>query len=156
MIRAIAAIDDKRGIAAHGAIPWDIPQDKQYFREKTGHDTVLMGYKTYQEFDQPLPDRHNLVVSRHAYQVRPGFELVHSLEQLLQAPQDDIWVIGGAGLYEAALDYCDELYLTHITGDFQCDRYFPVYEEKFTLKSESTPQTQNGYNFRFAVYTKNR
>lgn len=156
MIRAIAAIDDRRGIAANGGIPWNIPEDSTYFREQTETGIVLMGKDTYDEFAQPLPNRRNVVASRHLQTVREGFELVHDVPGFLQQTQDDIWVIGGAGLYESTLEFCDELYLTHIAGDYNCDRFFPDYILMFSLKNQSAEQSSGEYRFIFASYERKK
>ena len=156
MIRAIADLDGQRGIAAKGSIPWSIPLDSQYFRDQTSHGIVLMGRETYEEFAKPLPNRRNVVISRGLQRVRAGFELITDLPTFLKESTEDIWIIGGAGLYESALPYCDELYLTHVTGDYGCNRFFPDYSEAFSLKNQSPVQVQNDYSFTFAVHIKNR
>lgn len=154
MIRAIAAIDNKRGIAANGVIPWQIPEDVAYFREQTEHSTVIMGWATYLEFAAPLPNRRNIVVSRTEQPVRDGFELVTDVEEFLQKTTGDIWIIGGAGLFETTLQFCDELYLTHVVGDFHCDRFFPPYENEFKLARESEIKTSGQHQFQFRVFKR--
>jgi dihydrofolate reductase len=155
MIRAIAAIDGKRGIARAGDIPWHIPEDTRYYREKTENHIIVMGKDTYDGFAQPLPNRRNIVTSRHLQTVRDGFELIHDVDAFLSNQTEDIWIIGGAGLFESTLHWCDELYLTHVEGDFQCDRFFPDYPG-YSLAHRSAEHEQNGYHFYYAVYTKNR
>jgi dihydrofolate reductase len=154
MIRAIAAIDDNRGIAANGGIPWKIPEDGRYFREQTESGTVVMGWATYLEFAAPLPNRRNIVVSRTVQPVRDGFELVTDVDAFLRGAVSDIWVIGGAGLFASTLQYCDELYLTHVFGDFKCDRFFPPYATQYELAHESLVQTSGEYQFKYQVFTQ--
>lgn len=154
MIRQIVAIDEKRGLANDKGIPWDLPSDKAYFREQTEHGTVLMGYRTYEEFEQPLPNRRNLVAARPGSDIREGFELVEDAENFLKSAKEDIWVIGGAGLFAATIDLADELYLTHLEGDFDCTKFFPEYKQDFELKSKSEPITENGIIFYYAVYRR--
>ncbi len=161
MIRAIAATDSDRGIAAVGAtahsIPWDIPEDRAYFKRMTQNGTVIMGSSTYKTLRSPLPGRRNIVVSRTVQSVQAGFELISNLDSFLQQPADnDIWIIGGAGLYDSALSYCEELYITHVQGTFGCNRFFPNYESTFHEVTKSRVQTQNGHTFRYAIYAKNR
>lgn len=155
MIRAIAAIDDKRGIAKDGDIPWTIPEDTQYYRQKTEHSIIVMGRDTYEGFEKPLVNRQNLVVSRTLQSVRPGFELVADIDEYLRTAAEDVWIIGGAGLYGSTLQFCDELYLTHVAGDFDCDRFFPEYPD-FRLAERTPDREQNGYKFYYAIYVKNR
>jgi dihydrofolate reductase len=159
MIRAIAAIDEDRGIAAGShrsyAIPWDIPDDRRYFKQQTANATVIMGRKTYELFDAPLPERQNIVVSRTLRHVREGFILVHDLDSYLEGRvTQDIWIIGGAQTYNAALRWCQELYLTHVEGAYGCRSFFPQYDEQFNLKSKSQVHQQNSYQFQYTVYTK--
>jgi dihydrofolate reductase len=155
MIRAIAAIDDKRGIAKDGDIPWIIPEDTKYYRDKTMDSIIVMGSETYNGFEQPLPGRRNIVASRSLVSVRDGFELVSDIKTFLLEQSEDVWIIGGAGLYETTLEFCNELYLTHVTGDFNCDRFFPDYQG-YALQERSEDKTQNGHQFYYAIHTKNR
>ncbi len=154
MIRAIVAMDSQQGIARDGVIPWDIPLDKQYFRDQTEGQTVLMGYQTYVSFsDGPLPNRRNYVWCRPGTVLEDGFTAVHSLDEFLQT-NPDTWIIGGAGLYAEALPACDELYITHVEGDFHCDRFFPDITG-FEQSSNSEPITENNFTFSFSVWKPN-
>lgn len=155
MIRAIAAIDDKQGIARNGVIPWVIPEDTQYYRDKTSGHVIVMGKETYDGFERPLPNRRNVVASHRLEAVRDGFELTNDIEAFLKAQTEDVWIIGGAGLYASTIQWCDELYLTHVIGDFDCDRFFPTYND-FVLKERSEDHAQNGHSFYYAIYKRNR
>lgn len=155
MIRAIAAVDDQLGIAAGGVIPWDIPSDVRYFRRQTKDGVVLMGRETYEQFEHPLPERRNVVASHQLRQVRSGFELIDDAVKFVRQ-NNDVWVIGGAGLYESLLAECDELLLTHISGDYNCNRRFPSFNDAFVLATASKVMSENGYSFYFAVYRRNR
>ena len=66
MIRLIAAIDSRRGIATDSGIPWKLPGDTAYFHEKTAKGLILMGFATYSEFAAPLHGRENFVLSAAA------------------------------------------------------------------------------------------
>lgn len=156
MIRFIAAIDDKRGIADDHGIPWQgkIPTDVQYFRNKTIHSTVMMGSGWYQEQKEPLPERRNLVAFPDEEAMRPGFEQVKDAHQFLQNTNEDIWVGGGAALFTSTLDLADELYLARVQGDFHCTKFFPEFENDFELTSSSKPITENGIIFHFEVWKR--
>lgn len=148
MIRAIVAVDDRLGLATDSGIPWDVPADRAYFRQTTTSGLVLMGFTTYQEFDEPLPQRRNLVATHRDGALRPGFERVADLNPFLAAHQapdaDDVWVIGGAGLYAATVARCDELYLTRVEGDFGCTKFFPPFTDDFTLAGSRPAQRADG------------
>lgn len=152
MIRAIAAIDDARAIAKNGSIPWNIPEDTAYYKQKTNGHTVVMGRATYELFANPLPNRRNIVISDSLDNVRVGFEHM-SLQQAIALP-GDIWIVGGAGLYASALQYCEELYITHVQGDFGGDRFFPEFEQEFSLREQSKIHRQNDHLFTYCIYVR--
>ncbi|MFA6088201.1 dihydrofolate reductase [Mucilaginibacter sp.] len=155
MIRLIAAIDQKRGIAKGGVQPWNIPTDEKYFLEQTSKwgGEVLMGSKTYQVIGHPLPNRKNYVVTRDAVAVN-GAEIVNDLDSFLKGFGRDLWIVGGASIFEQTLPYADELYLTKIEADFGCDQFFPDYDATFMPFGEDPLQTENGFIYKFCVYTK--
>ena len=136
MIRAIVAMDDHRGIARDGLIPWKIQADLKHFRITTeGHD-VIMGYHTYQRLTKPLRNRRNYVWCRKGTTLTDGFIPVHDLQEFLERA-DDLWVIGGEAMYQETLPVCDELHITFVQGYFHCDRFFPDYESQFVCRSRS-------------------
>lgn len=150
----------------HG-IPWTgkIPSDVKYFREKTEGGTVLMGYATYLEFDQPLPNRRNLVATGKNQKLNIGFKSVNDAASFLQDYKDnskqagvmrgsDIWVIGGAGLFAGTINLADELYLTQLNGDYNCTKFFPEYDKDFELVSQTEPITENDITFSFQIWTR--
>lgn len=160
MIRLIAAIDDKRGIAKNGSMPWKIPEDEQYFTDmtKTLGGNVLSGGATFREayHEHPLKDRTNYILTR-SYDQIPGAIVVHDIAELLtEFEHKDLWVSGGAAVFAEvmAAGRADELYLTHIKGDFGCDRFFPEYERDYELVKESPMREQNGFKFTYAVYRR--
>jgi dihydrofolate reductase len=154
MVRAIVAVDSNLGIANDNGIPWDLPSDKAYFRSKTEGGTIIMGTGFYNELEEPLPNRQNIVASSDLQLVKPGFVLTHDARQFIQNFDGDIWVSGGAMLYESTLDLVEELYITRLKGDFSCTKFFPAFEDKFKLVSEERPKTENRITFTFQVWKR--
>jgi dihydrofolate reductase len=156
MIRFIAAIDSKRGIADEHGIPWQgkVPTDVRQFRDKTTGSAVMMGRGWYVEQKLPLPNRRNLVATTKPEILRDGFELVTDARKFLQETTDDIWVGGGAGLFASTLDLADELYITQLDQDFHCTKLFPEFKDKFTLSEESQPITENGITYTFQLWQR--
>jgi len=157
MIRLIAAIDQKRGIAKAGRQPWHIPADEQYFKDQTRKfgARLLMGRKTFNVMKHPLPDRTNYVLS-HNRQSESGIVGVTDLDAFLQDLTEDIWVIGGAAVYQQTIARADLLYLTRIESDFGCDQFFPDYAEQFELVDQSPPQHEDGLVYTYAIYRRRR
>ncbi len=128
MIRLIAAIDSRRGLATDSGIPWNLPGDSAYFREKTSSGLIVMGRATYDEFAAPLHDRENFVFSPHHDPAAPGLCGRDEPRPARAAhPGEDVWVIGGAAVYAETIGQADELLLTQVTGDFGCTKFFPPY-----------------------------
>ena len=158
MIRLIAAIDRRRGIAKNGAMPWHIPEDEAYFtrQTKTHGAAVLTGGTTFRDTykNRPLADRQNYVLTHRDTPI-PGAVVVHDLDALLREfTEKDLWVSGGAEIFAQviAAGKADELYLTRIDAEFGCDKFFPEYEDAFTLAEESEVHEQNGFHFTYARY----
>jgi dihydrofolate reductase len=154
MIRCIVAVDSKNGIATENGIPWDLPKDRQYFRSKTVNSTIVMGFGMYQELAEPLPDRRNIVVVREGTKLRPGFEKVTDVIDFLRSTKEDVWVVGGAKIYQATISMLDELYITQIDGDFHCTKFFPEYTDAFRRVDSEPSQTDNGINFTFTHWKR--
>lgn len=156
MIKFIAAIDSKRGMANEENIPWlgKIPSDTAYYRQKIEDGIILMGYGTYKVISKPYHGRVNYVATNSDEPLREGFEPVKDARAFLQQATGDVWNLGGPGLFASTIDLADELYLTHIEGDFNCTKFFPPYEDEFTLADKSQPITENGITFYFAQYVR--
>ena len=153
MIRLIAAIDSRRGIATDSGIPWTLPGDSAYFRAKTSRGLIVMGRATYDEFAAPLHDRENFVFSSTSSPLRTGFEVVTSLARLRAAhPGEDVWVIGGASVYAETIGQADELLLTQVKGDFDCTKFFPPYQADFTLQGRSEDHQEGGLTYQFETW----
>lgn len=157
MIRLIAAIDQRRGIAKNGRQPWSLPNDERYFKDQTAKfgARLLMGRKTFDVIGHPLPDRTNYVLSHDKIEYS-GVSGVTDVSMLLNQTSEDLWVIGGAAVYEQTIARADLLYLTLIEADFGCDQFFPEYEAQFELVDQSPPQHEAGLTYRYAIYRRHR
>jgi dihydrofolate reductase len=155
MIRLIAAMDSRRGIATASGIPWKLPGDTAYFREKTAEGLIVMGWATYNEFAAPLHGRENYVLSARPSDLREGFQGVGSLGQLQQAhPDQDIWVIGGAAVYTETIPEAEELLLTEVLGDFHCTKFFPAFSDDFALTNRSDDHQDGDATYRFETWQR--
>jgi dihydrofolate reductase len=134
-MKAIAAMTPSRVIGRGNSIPWKIPGEQMWFKEVTIGHCVLMGSKTYTSIGKPLPGRRNLVVSRK--QTWPGVEMIRDLSVFDPADyREEIYVIGGAEIYEQLIDRCDELLITQLKAEYPGNIYFPEYESRFSITEE--------------------
>lgn len=152
MISLIVAIDKNHLIGNSQGMPWYIKEDLAYFREVTRGKTVIMGRKTFQTIGRPLPNRHNVVLTRHTLEIE-GVEVIHDLETYLKnvKQQDELFIIGGAEIYRLAYPYVQTLYVTHIEAEFKGDVYFPSHYFDGTFEQvDSRPLlTSEGINLKF-------
>lgn len=142
----IAAIDEENAIAKDGEIPWDIPEDVEHFKETTMNSTIIMGRKTY-ESDGPLPGRKHIVLtSRDSID---GAEVASSpKESLVKVKDDVVYICGGEGVYKSFIDKADELIISHIPGNYEGDRFFPIINPyKWQIKN-----TDDRKKFRIVTY----
>lgn len=157
MIRALAAIDEKRGLAKHDRLPWRIPMDIDRYTKlmRTNGGTVLVGRKTYEQMGSKL-EGLNIILATRTYACMDPVIVVDDIKSFLKDNngEEDIWVLGGGKVFEESLEYIDELWLTEIEGDYKCDVFFPEFKNKYVLASESGPFEQNGCKFHFRNYTR--
>ena len=155
MIRLIAAMDSRRGIAIASGIPWKLPGDTAHFRDETVDGLILMGRATYDEFAAPLHQRENYVLTRRPDQLRAGFRAVGDLDQLVaENPGEDVWVIGGAAVFACTIADGDELLLTQVAGDFSCTKFFPSYQTDFRLETQSGDHHDGDVHYRFETWRR--
>jgi dihydrofolate reductase len=157
MIRLIAAVDSRNGIAKNGIQPWDIPEDLAYFKRltKTYGANVLMGYKTFLAIGNPLEDRNNYIVSQHHLQETiDGAMLISDLNKFLSSFSQDVWIVGGEQIYRQTIAWAQEIYLTKINHDYSCDQFFPKYKKEFRQVFSEEPKQHKDVTFNFNLYKR--
>lgn len=151
MNKMILCTDSKHGIGKDGSIPWHSAEDFKHFKEETVGRKVLMGYKTWESLPRkPLPDRLNIVVTTRSVSddiINQNKDVIfihkNSLADFLRY-NDNIVVIGGSTIYEAALPFVDEVILSQIDGDFDCDTFFNIHSCVPSFIPTSTKELPDG------------
>ena len=133
-MKLIVAVDEDGGVSKGGTIPWDCPEDQQFFRLLTIGDKVAMGMNTWSTLRRPLKGRLNMVITRNESLLwgeeansYPEFGFFTLDAALSEAD----WIIGGSQIYEAALSTgtVDQIYISRIPGKYDCDNFFQVPPE---------------------------
>lgn len=154
MIRAILATDDNWGIGKDGDLPWPHnPDDLKWFKHHTTGGVVAMGKNTWDSLpNKPLPNRNNVVVtSSEQDKNKGGYHFVKfdtaATDLTNMNRLQNVWVIGGAKLVEGLLPIIDEIWLSRIKGDYNCDTFLPrsLIEEQYSL-------VDSGIDTEFNVY----
>lgn len=163
MISLIVAIAHDNVIGRSNDLPWYLPADLKHFKATTSGHTVIMGRKTYDSIAAriggPLPERHNIILTRDEDLVVPGASVAHSLEMALDNHVDDeLFVIGGAEIYAHALPYADKLYVTEIDADIASgDTFFlPIDPAQWreTSREPHKKDERNEYDYSFVTYER--
>lgn len=150
----IAAMAENRVIGRGAAIPWQLPDDLKRFRKITWGHPVVMGRKTFETLDGPLPGRLNIVLTRDRDYRAAGCRVVHEPEEALAAAgeTDELFICGGEELYRQFLPRADRIYLTVIHRDVTGDVLFPEIPEYFVVSERETVAEPEPHTF--FVYEK--
>ncbi len=157
MISLIAAMTRDRVIGRDGRIPWKIPGEQAYFKRVTWGHPVAMGRKTYESIGRPLPGRTNYVLSQSRDFQPPGCVVVDGVQPLLSlAEGEEIFVIGGARVFETFLPWAERMYLTLIDANIRGDTVFPPYDANAWTLLSSVEGSSPVPPHRYDVYTRKR
>ena len=142
-MNAIVMIDNDGYIGANGNLLYNIPEDKKYFKKMTTGKTIVMGRKTFESLPnkKPLPDRRNVVLTRDLnYNPGDGVEVIHSLQEFQSSDHydnPDVFVIGGAAIYEQLIPFCKYVYITRLDTSLykrtEVDAVFPFFDKETTM-----------------------
>ncbi len=159
IVNLIVAIDEKNGIGKDNKLPWHLPADLKHFKTLTTGHSILMGRKTFDSIGKALPNRRNIVISRQQDLIVEGAEVVQSLQDAFKLCVDEkeVFVIGGAQIFEQSLPFADILYLTVIHHNFDADTFFPEIEKNTWIKESSIrheADDKNIYSYTFIKYRK--
>ncbi|WP_347988446.1 dihydrofolate reductase [Methylomonas sp. AM2-LC] len=131
-ISLIVAMASNRAIGINGQMPWHLSADLKHFKKITLGSVVLMGRKTFESIGRPLPNRTNIIISNTIGYQPNGCLVFNDIDSALNhcADKPEVFVIGGATLYQAMLAQAHFLYLTEIHKHFAGDTFFPEIDKK--------------------------
>lgn len=156
IISIICALSDSRVIGIGDRIPWHIKQDLIRFKQKTLNHTIIMGRATfdsllkyYQKSGRPIPERNNIIVTRDKnYSVTvPNTFIVRSIDEALEKAKeiekDEVFISGGASIFEQTIDKAQKLYLTVVHTNLPGDKYFPDYSMFTKIINQKEGESEN-------------
>ena len=133
----IYARSENRCIGADGGLPWRLPDDFAHFKRTTMGCPILMGRRTYEDHDNVLPGRTNVVLTRQPdFKAKPGLLVRRDLDAALAEfapgsdanPGETVFVIGGAGLFAEAFPQADRVYETIVHAEVEGDTFLPDFD----------------------------
>ena len=146
-IHIIVAMTNEGLIGMKGTLPWELPEDLQLFKKMTMGHTVIMGRKTFASIGAPLTGRRNIIISSKALSAT-GIEACNTFAEALAKAKSfnqEVFCIGGKGIYAEALPLATHLHISWIHGKFSGDSYFPDFD--ISLWQEQQQQEFNGFTY---------
>lgn len=173
-MEAIIAVNKKNIIGANNKIPWYVPEDLQYFRQKTQHHIIIMGRKTFESFPKgPLPNRTNIVLTREPEKYSHLEEqyrnlLFRNIDEISVTIQElkkedskkKVFVIGGTQIYEEFFPEYEKIYITEIHSEEEGDAKNPFTNQKLItnfysiLEKSNVKTSKNNITFQHITYEK--
>ena len=132
-ISLIVAAAENNSIGKNNQLLWHLPNDLKFFKNTTWGMPVIMGRKTFEAVNKPLPGRFNIVITRQSGWHTDGVIVAADLEDALQKAAEtnckEIFIIGGGEIYLQAFDKAQKIYLTRVHANIEGDTFFPVIDE---------------------------
>lgn len=158
-VSLIVAATRNQVIGRDNQMPWHLPADLRYFKQRTLGKPIIMGRKTWESLGRPLPGRLNIVITQQADAAFEGAEVFTDLQSAIQRGQEwaseqgvaEVMVIGGGQLYQQALALTQRVYLTRIDLELEGDTFFPVLDAQQWQQTEAqahpAQDREPGYTF---------
>lgn len=149
-------------IGKNNGLPWKLPNDFKYFKNKTWGLPVIMGRNTYESMKEELPGRRNIVVTRNKAWTAENVVVCHSLDEAIaegvKTDAKEIFIVGGGEIFKESMSLITRIYLTRVHADVEGDATYPEIDEaNWTLKSaQSFPADEkHEYGYTFEVWERN-
>ena len=161
IISLIVAASTNNAIGKEGQLLWSLPNDMKFFKNTTWGTTVVMGRKTYESVDKPLPGRVNIVITRQENWSRENVVVVKDLTEALQKAKEtnckEIFIIGGGEIYKQSMKLANRIYMTRVHAVLEGDTFFPEIDEKiWEIKQQLdfSVDEKHQYDYSFQVWEK--
>ncbi|MCX7123162.1 MAG: dihydrofolate reductase [Gammaproteobacteria bacterium] len=152
----VVAYSQNQVIGAKNQLPWHLPNDLKHFKELTRNQHILMGRKTLESIGRPLPNREMIVLTRQVDFKVDYARTIHDLSEL-QPLEKDLFIIGGAEIYQLLLPQADLIYATEIKTKIEGDAFFPPLNreewQEISRESHSTDE-RHAFDYDFVCYAK--
>jgi len=153
-VSIIAAVAANGVIGKNNLLPWHLPSELKLFRSLTLGKPVIIGRRTYEALPNTLDGRMLFVLSRKlTFSGNDFVRFVPSIKQALKQAADfgqEIMVAGGELVYQQFLPLADQLYISHVRGQYEGDAFFP----RVTKKQWRPVSAANFGKFSFVTYQK--
>lgn len=161
MLSIIVAKAKNNVIGKNNEIIWNLPEDLKRFKELTTDHTIIMGRKTFESLGRILPNRKHIIFSQNPdFRVNDeNVEIVHSMLQIQEyiESKEEVFVIGGAMIYNLLMPHVNKMYVTAIDKEFEGDAFFPrIDENKWRVVERIKGQQDENSNLEYEFITYER
>lgn len=160
MITIIAAAGENNALGKENDLVWHLPDDFKRFKKLTSGHHIIMGRKTFESFEKPLPNRTHIVLTRQEDFEQEGIIVANALPEALEKAREkdpDPYIIGGGQVYAMAMDLADRIELTRVHGTFEADTFFPEIDEaKWKLVNQEFHPQDEKHRYAFTYLTYDR
>jgi dihydrofolate reductase len=153
----IVAIAKNRVIGLNNNLPWHLPEDLKRFKALTMGHHIIMGRKTFESLGRLLPGRNTVIVTRNKSYHVDGAIVTHSLQEAIDkcGNDDEVFLIGGANLYQQSLKLAKKLYITEINAEFEGDAFLPEFDlNAWQEVSRESYTSEKGLSFSYVTYLR--
>lgn len=161
MISLIVAAAENNAIGKNNQLLWHLPNDLKFFKNTTWGMPVIMGRKTFEAVNKPLPGRFNIVITRQADWKAEGTitatDLTDALEKAKKTNCNEIFVIGGGEIYKQSMEIADKIYITRVHVTLDGDTFFPVIDEAIwqqTSVQEFSADEKHAFAYSFQTWER--
>lgn len=161
IISQIVAVSQNNVIGKNGGLPWHMPTDSAYFKEKTWGHHIVMGRRNYEAEGKALPGRVNIVLTRNRdFKINDGIvmqKLENAIEFARKAGEKELFIVGGEEIYKLAMSFSDKVYLTRIHAEVEGDTFYPELDYKMWRQvavDKRRADKENPFGYDFLIYER--
>ena len=161
IISQIVAVSLNGVIGVNNGLPWKMPNDTAYFKEKTLGHHIVMGRRNYEAEGEALPGRVNIVLTRNKEYIITDGIVVHQIEDAItiaeRAGEKELFIVGGEEIYKLVMPFTNRIYLTRIHTEADGDTFYPEPDWskwKEISKIHHNKDQSNPFDYDFLVYER--
>jgi len=161
MISLIVAAAENNAIGKDNQLLWHLPNDLKFFKNTTWGGVVIMGRKTFESVNKPLPGRVNIVITKQKNWQAENVLIADSIESAIQLATDEgfkeIFIIGGGEIYKESMSLSNRIYLTRVHTNVKGDTFFPEMNEqewKMISSNKFYSDEKHAFDYSFQVWER--
>ena len=157
-ISHLLAASENNVIGKDNHLPWNLPNDFKFFKNKTWGMPVIMGRKTCESLEKPLPGRFNIVITTKQDWKRDDIIVAHSIDEAIAKAKEtdckEIFIIGGGSIFKQSMEIVNRIYLTRVHAVFDGDAFYPgIDTTRWKLFSEDPHPKDEKHAFAYTFQT---